>query len=425
VTDPLELLSRSELAKLGREYLLAGHMIDRAGMPYVIKEFGLAAMRDVAIEEWVSASPVYTRRIRRALRFDGDDVATIFKGMQFDIGAPHQFMDFRFTVHDADHGEFSLASCGALMDVEPLGEEFVVTMCHHIEDPTFDATASATNPRARMRPVHRPPRVPADRTPHCNWLVEIHPDVEPLQEPEGARWLSTSRAANIQLAEPAVASVEHEGDSDYAGTFDPDVQFERFSHPTLVRLLDEICLQGHLLARSFMRAVERRSDAGAATRIGAHELTGVAGLTSKRLARALGTNGGPEGITRILELHPALRPRVYTGARIERSSDEVVLEIGSCEGLSEGDDLSWPALLAGGHTEALDALVQAVDPRARCRPIEPTHQALAAWTIVIEEKAAPASVPEEVAVTAFSTGAGFSFRPPNVGEEPAFSGSNG
>ena len=161
MSDLFQSLSRSELAKLGREYLLAGHLMDRAGMPYVIAEYGREAMRDIAIDEWMGASPVYTRRMRRALSFEGDDVATIFKGMQFDIGAPHQFMDFRFTVQDATHGEFSLASCGALMDVEPLGPEFVVTVCHHIEDPTFDATAAATNPRARMRPVHRPPRVPA------------------------------------------------------------------------------------------------------------------------------------------------------------------------------------------------------------------------------------------------------------------------
>src|SRR5439155_19463728 len=89
VTDAVQQLPRAKLAALAREYLLAGHMIDRAGMPYVVKEFGLPAMRDVAIEEWMSASPVYTRRIRRALGFAGDDVATIFKGMQFDIGAPH------------------------------------------------------------------------------------------------------------------------------------------------------------------------------------------------------------------------------------------------------------------------------------------------------------------------------------------------
>jgi hypothetical protein len=161
-------LSHAELAALGREYLLAGHLIDRAGMPALIAEFGLETMRDVAIDEWMAASPIYSKRIKQILDFEGDDVPTIFKAMQFDIGAPHEFMDFRYKVEDRHHGEFWLAHCGALMDVEPMGDDFVVAMCHHIEDPTFDATAYSTNPKAQVRPIHRPPRTPADRHPHCD-----------------------------------------------------------------------------------------------------------------------------------------------------------------------------------------------------------------------------------------------------------------
>ncbi len=105
--------------------------------------------------------------MQRALAFEGDDVVTIFKGLQLDIGAPPQFMDFRYTVHDPWHGEFQLDHCGALMDVEPMGPSYVTAMCHDIEDPTFDATAVATNPKAQVRPIHRPPRTsrrPASRT---------------------------------------------------------------------------------------------------------------------------------------------------------------------------------------------------------------------------------------------------------------------
>jgi hypothetical protein len=408
MSDALEALSRAELAALGREYLLAGHLMDRAGMPHVIFEFGRDAMRDIAIEEWMGASPVYTRRMRRALGFEGDDVATIFKGMQFDIGAPHQFMDFRFTVHDATHGEFSLASCGALMDVEPLGTEFVVTMCHHIEDPTFDATAAATNPRARMRPVHRPPRVPAGRLPHCNWIVEIDPDAEPLGEPEAARALATSRAATLDLVTPAHAR-EPGGDIDYSDAFDPDLQFERFSHPTLVRILDELCLQGHLLARSFMLAVERRFGTDAATRIGAHQLTGIAGLTAKRLARMLGTSGGLADVARVLELHPAFRPRAYVDLEIG-GGDELVVTIGRCDALEEGDGLTWPALLVAGHSDAaFEALAQAVEPRATCRRVEAPGRAKASWRIVVDRNAEPAAPPKDVALASFSTGATFEF----------------
>ena len=403
MNDPLHGLSREQLAVLAREYLLAGHLIDRAGMPFVVAELGLDAMREVAIEEWMSASPVYTRRMRRALGFDGDDVATIFKGMQFDIGAPPQFMDFRYTVHDATHGEFSLAWCGALMDVEPMGEPFVVTMCHHIEDPTFDATASVTNPRARMRPVHRPPRVPTGRVPHCNWTVEIDPNAEPLSEPDGAKWLGTSRSANIELTTPA----EHDPDgaTDYAGPLDPDLQMERFSRATLIRICDEVCLQGHLLSRAYMRAVEKRSDTTAALRTGTRELIGVAGVVGKRLGRAIGTTGGIRDVMRVLELHPALRPFAYVNTTVAGGS----IEIGPCPALDEADELTWTALMVRDGTPALNSIVQAVDDQAVCERIDPKGDARAGWIVRIDENAPHATDADEVRVTSFSKGAAFEF----------------
>ena len=94
MTSVFDDLDRTTLAMLVREYLLCGHLIDRAAMPFVFAALGMEGMRDVAIDEWMGASPIYTRRMRRALDFDGDDVETIFKGMQLDIGAPPQFMDF-------------------------------------------------------------------------------------------------------------------------------------------------------------------------------------------------------------------------------------------------------------------------------------------------------------------------------------------
>src|SRR6266704_824520 len=176
----LTSFSRRALAMLGREWLLHGHLQDRVGMPLVHANRTREEMQNVAIEEWMAASPIYSRRMQRALDFANGDVPTILKNIQLDIGAPHHFMDFRCRVEDATHGEFWLAHCGALMDVEPMGEEYVEGMCHAIEDPTFDATAVATNPRAQVRPRHRPPRRPADREPHCHWTIEIVPDAEPV-----------------------------------------------------------------------------------------------------------------------------------------------------------------------------------------------------------------------------------------------------
>ncbi|MCB1292444.1 MAG: hypothetical protein KDB45_13165, partial [Mycobacterium sp.] len=76
-----EGLSRAELAVLVPELLLIGQLIDRSGMAWCIQAFGRAEMLQIAIEEWAGASPVYTRRMQRALRFTGHDVITIFKGL--------------------------------------------------------------------------------------------------------------------------------------------------------------------------------------------------------------------------------------------------------------------------------------------------------------------------------------------------------
>lgn len=402
MTSVFDDLDRARLAVLVREYLLCGHLIDRAAMPFVFASLGLEGMRDVAIDEWMGASPIYTRRMRRALDFDGDDVETIFKGMQLDIGAPPQFMDFRYRVIDAKHGEFELAQCGALMDVEPMGEQFVVTMCHHIEDPTFDATAAATNPRARMRPVHRPPRAPAGRLPHCLWTVTIDDDAEPLSEPEIAMRVAASRAANLDLS---VESDETgEGRTNYQGPLENDLPFESFSKPTLIWLLREIALQGHLLSLSFTDSIQGRIDEDKARDIAVHRFTGIAGVAAQRLKRALGLGSDLASLVTVLELHPAFHPREYIDVRV---TQDLEISLHQCVGIGDRPGLSWAELLASGETGPLDAIVQTIEPRARCIPRE-RKGALQAWGIEISADQAPEK--PEVSVTKVSTGADFQFQ---------------
>jgi len=190
-----EDLSRDALVKLVREFALIAHLLDRSVFTAVGMKYGQQAVEELAIAEWMGASPIYTERIRKAFGIEGDDVAAIFKSLQLDPGFVHQYMDVRYEVVDDKHGYFELAHCGALMDVEPFGERQVVGMCHHIEDPTFDATVSAINPRARCRPVHRPPRSRGDQLPHCRWEVVIDDAAEPLAEPEITRMVRGTTAA--------------------------------------------------------------------------------------------------------------------------------------------------------------------------------------------------------------------------------------
>lgn len=406
MADRTPELTHAERAEFVRELLLTGHLIDRSGMPHLISRLGREGMAEVAIDEWMAASPIYTPRIRELLGFPGDTVEVIFKAMQFDIGAPPEFMDFRYTVHDDHHGEFHLAHCGALMDVEPMGELYVQTMCHDIEDPTFDATAVATNPRARMRPIHRPPRVPADRDPHCAWEVFIDPALDPLPFPPQAERMGGSEAARLPLTVRPDHLPDDDGERVYDGPVDSDLRAERFSSATLAALADEIALQHHLLSRGFLLSVADRVGEEAVA-IGLAQLTGIAGLTAKRLGRAFGSTADPDGVAAMLRLHPMLRPHAYVPARVERSGEDVRVSISDGPALREEDGLTWPSLLVGDDAP-LRAAAEAILPTARVERVDdPT--AVAAWIIRDNPDAVVPDQHETVTLVEFSTGADFRF----------------
>ena len=285
-------------------------MIDRSGMAWCIQEFGREEMVQIAIEEWAGASPIYTKRMQRALNYEGDDVPTIFKGLQLDIGAPPQFMDFRYTIHDRWHGEFQLDHCGALLDVEPMGDEYVFGMCHTIEDPTFDATAVATNARAQMRPIHRPPRVPSDRHPHCAWTVDHRRVLSRGRGHSGAGHRSSKPV--LPHGNSMRSTGSDEGLADYSGPLLSDFDFGAFSHSALVRMADEVCLQMHLLYLSFAIAVRARAAIDAEGRLDVHSRADrPRGLGAERIHRALSLPGGIDGVVKVFELHPLLNPAGY------------------------------------------------------------------------------------------------------------------
>ncbi len=401
-------LGHDQLAVLARELLLCGHLIDRATMPHVLGAWDRETMRDVAIDEWMGASPIYSRRTQRLLDFEGDDVETIFKGMQFDIGAPPQFMDFRYTVADAGHGDFWLNHCGALMDVEPMGPEYVFTMCHEIEDPTFDATAWATNPRARMRPIHRPPRVPADRHPHCAWTVTIDPDPPPLPEPEMTAVVAGTRAARLPLPTIDIdAPAAADGVNDYRGPLVADIDFDAFSTATLEALVEEISLQQHLLVLAGLASVQGRFGDAAAREIGIHQLIGSAGVTAERLRAAFGLGTTPEDLVTLLGVHPLFRPRSYVAMHTHVADDgSVHLELDDCPALHEGPSPSWLQLLLDDATP-LEVIAQAVDPTMRVERIGPRRHDGARFRIAAGSP--PARRHADVEFARFSTGAEFAF----------------
>ncbi|WP_328858668.1 hypothetical protein OG579_07775 [Williamsia herbipolensis] len=397
-------LSQNELATLVPELLLAGQLIDRSAMAHVIGDFGRDVMAQVAIEEWMAASPVYTARMRRAMGVDGDGVVDMFKCLQLDIGAPPQFMDFRYSVVDEYHGSFVLDHCGALMDVEPMGEDYVTAMCHDIEDPTFDATAIATNRRARIRPVHRPPRRPENRTPHCEWLVTIEPDREELDLPDYTHAMFATRAADLELSE-----IDHSenGWNDYSGDLLDDLQFRDWAHSTLVRTAEEVAVQHQLLIMGFIGAVSRRTSAEHARELVVKAVTGIAGLTAERIRAALGIASDAAGLAQVLSLHPALGPEQYVGLGVIAEGDgaEAIVSVRIPQGSAAVADGSWLVHLDPDNLLPLQAIATAVDPHWVVQGARVDDGFLTVdigWGAEQRER-------KEVAVVRFSGGASFRF----------------
>ena len=344
-------------------------------------------MEKVAIEEWMAASPVYSRRMQRALGFVGTDVATMMKNLQLDIGAPHQFMDFRYRLDDPSRGEFWLAHCGALMDVEPMGDLFVHGMCHAIEDPTFDATAGATNPLAQVRPIHRPPRVPSNRAPHCAWKIAIVAD--------GPRVAATAleglvaRSALAQLPLPSYGVSGDGGWEDYSGEFDPDFSLEDLSLSALRVALDEFGLQSHLLLRCLLLAVNEHIGEQLMVSMLPPLVRGWCGLTAQRIRDAFVLEPTVDGVASLLALHPMMSPLAYTGFSVLEG------RVAFGPALDE-DGATWLGLPA--VFEVLGAVVQAAFPTA----------ALSSEG-VISVGHEPVRVAREVGIAQISTGATFRF----------------
>jgi len=400
-------LPRAALLRAALETMHVGHLLDRALMPHVaVLARDVDVVDRVAIDEWMGASPVYTQRMRRLMGIEGDGVDAIVKVLQLDVGFPHQYMDVGWKLLDARHAEFWLRHCGALMDVEPYGDKRVVGMCHTIEDPTFDATAYATNPRARVRPLHRPPRIPADRKPHCHWTIEIDPANEPVTaSPQTARVaaLPLARVPNERAPEP-----HPDGRTDYRGAFEPEFRLGHLSTATLAAVAREFQVQTHLLASSAEMALTARFGTERAREILTKQWIALGWTAGQRLARALGATGGGVGaLAKILLLAATLPPGFARTAEV--SGERVVLALDPASAdLLDPENPGWLGLCARGVARGIEALAQAVEPRARLARLDTTAGRIVA-ELDVDASRPPAEPPQEAAFMKLSTATSWEF----------------
>jgi len=163
--------------------------------------------------------------------------------------------------------------------------------------------------------------------------------------------------------------------------------------------------------RALMLSVATRADDAAACRIATAQWIGAGAVAATRLRRLLApADEGIAAIVAVLRLHPAfLTPYLRIDVQAT-AADRARIAIGDCDALHEGDAYSWYALLDAAPHPALDAMVQAVDSRARCVSATPSGDERLAWEIVVDPAAAPAPMPSEAAMVAATGTATFTFR---------------
>ena len=61
-----EDLSKEALVKFVREFALIAHLLDRSIFTAIGMKYGQEVVEELAIAEWMGASPIYTERIREA-----------------------------------------------------------------------------------------------------------------------------------------------------------------------------------------------------------------------------------------------------------------------------------------------------------------------------------------------------------------------
>ncbi len=110
-----------------------------------------------------------------------------------------------------------------------------------------------------------------------------------------------------------------------------------------------------------------------------------------------------EDAASLLSLHPALLPAPYVHCTIERGARLVVRFDPDAAAQADG---AWPSMLEADRLDPLDAIVQAVDRRFRCVPLDGDHRGLAV-EVALGDQEAPLS--DDVLVTRFSTGAEYAF----------------
>jgi hypothetical protein len=214
--------------------------------------------------------------------------------------------------------------------------------------------------------------------------------------------LPLARVPNARAPEPSPA-----GTSDYRGAFDPKFKLGNLSTATLCAVAREFQIQCHLLASSAELTLTERIGRDKARDVLAGQWTGVSWVAAQRLGRALGVDGGSDAIAAVLKLVTPLAPGFARKLEASASGVRLTLEPASAE-LLDPENPGWVGLLVRGNPRGLEAMAQAVEPRAALRGVELRNGRVEA-EFEIDPEREPAATPREAALMRFSSATRWDF----------------
>ncbi len=167
-----EDFSKEALGRLIEEYCRLGFRLDGTWQEVIRKRHGVDEAKAAENEVWQTLVPFWQSRFAKALRIQGNDVATYLKLLQMDPQMCYRLMGVECELHDEDHATLRVKTCHAVKyfkhmthDMETLAE-----MCA-LDKRAFQRIATYVNPEIKLEEVFLPVHEGAPDCPNCEFRI--------------------------------------------------------------------------------------------------------------------------------------------------------------------------------------------------------------------------------------------------------------
>ena len=168
----LQDFSKEALIKL---LIAAGRLytgMDPLWVSAMRQKYGDRVAFDLDKEIWQTGTLADIHRTNKALNITGNDVAAVFKFLQFSPGFGVLF-DIEWDLKNKNHGIMTVTRCSGVTWWERNGDDTLQKFtCEEIEIPMFQRIAEYFNPNMKATALKLPPRNGSDDI-ACHWEFRI------------------------------------------------------------------------------------------------------------------------------------------------------------------------------------------------------------------------------------------------------------